>query len=268
VEKAMALPTVEVQGEQFHCRVDGPAAAPVVVLSNSLGTNLAMWDGQMPALTPRFRVMRYDTRGHGSSVISPGGYAIDTLGRDVLGLLDALNIPRAHFCGLSMGGAIGMWLALNAPERIDRLVLADTAARFGTVEKWNARIDAVRRGGLGAIADGVVEGWFTPRFRERAPEAVARLRQMLLAAPTEGYLASCAAVRDVDLRGAIDRIACPTLVIVGTHDVPTPPAQARGLTERIAGARYVELDAAHISNVEAAERFTAELVGFLTAETR
>jgi 3-oxoadipate enol-lactonase len=262
----MALPIIEVRGERFHCRVDGPVGAPVVVLANSLGTNLSMWDAQMPSLSARFRVMRYDTRGHGSSVISPGGYAVDTLGRDVLGLLDALNIQRAHFCGLSMGGAIGMWLALNAPERIDRLALADTAARFGTAQKWNGRIDAVRRGGLGAIADGVLEGWFTPRFRERAPDAVARLRQMLLAAPVEGYLASCAAVRDVDLRSAIGRIACPTLVIVGTHDVPTPPAEGRALAERIAGARYVELDAAHISNVEAAERFTAELVGFLTSE--
>ncbi len=214
----MAQPTVEVRGERFHCRVDGPADAPVVVLSNSLGTNLSMWDAQMPALSARFRAMRYDTRGHGSSVVSPGGYAIDTL--------------------------------------------------FGTAEKWNARLDAVRKGGLGAIADGVLEGWFTPRFRERAPDAVARLRQLLLAAPIKGYLASCAAVRDVDLRSAIGRIACPTLVIVGTHDVPTPPAEARALTERIAGARYVELDAAHISNVEAAERFTAELIGFLTAETR
>ena len=114
----MALPIVEVRGERFHCRVDGPADARVVALSNSLGTDLSMWDAQMPALTGRFRVMRYDTRGHGASVISPGGYALDTLGRDVLGLLDALKIPRAHFCGLSMGGAVGMWLALNAPERI------------------------------------------------------------------------------------------------------------------------------------------------------
>jgi 3-oxoadipate enol-lactonase len=262
----MALPIIEVQGERFHCRVDGPVGAPVVVLSNSLGTNLSMWDAQIPSLSARFRVMRYDTRGHGSSVVSQGGYGPDTLGRDVLGLLDALNITRVHFCGLSMGGAVGMWLALNAPERIDRLVLADTAARFGTAEKWNARIDAVRKGGLGAIADGVLEGWFTSRFRERAPDAVARLRQMLLAAPVEGYLASCAAVRNVDLRSEIGRIACPTLVIVGTHDVPTPPAEGRALAERIAGARYVELDAAHISNVEAAERFTAELVGFLTSE--
>jgi 3-oxoadipate enol-lactonase len=240
----------------------------VVVLSNSLGTTLAMWDPQMPTLTARFRVVRYDTRGHGSSIVSPGGYGIDALGRDVVGLLDALNIPRFHFCGLSMGGAVGMWLALNASERIDRLVLADTAPKFGTAEKWNARIEAVSKGGPGAIADAVLEGWFTPRFRERAPDTVARMRQMLLTAPTEGYLASCAAVRDVDLRNSIGRIACPTLVIVGTHDVPTPPAQARELTERIAGARYVELDAAHISNVEAAQSFSAELLGFLTSEKR
>ncbi len=262
----MVLPTIEVQRERFNCRVDGPADAPVLVLSNSLGTNLAMWEAQMPALTAHFRVLRYDQRGHGSSMVTPGAYAIDTLGRDVLGLLDALKIPRVHFCGLSMGGATGMWLAVHAPERIDRLVLANTAARFGTTEAWNARIDAVRKGGVEAIADAVLERWFTPGFRARAPETVARMRETLVATPAEGYVGCCAAIRDVDLRSAIGRIARPTLVIVGTHDVATPPAEGHAVAERIRGARCFELDAAHISNVEAAGRFTTEVVDFLIAE--
>jgi 3-oxoadipate enol-lactonase len=181
----------------------------------------------------------------------------------VLGLLDALKIRRVHFCGLSLGGMIGMWLSVNAADRIDRLVLANTAPKIGTAERWNTRIENVRNGGMQAIADTLMELWFTPAFRERAPEKVARTRAMLLASPPEGYIASCAAVRDMDQRAAVRAIRNTTLVIAGTHDVVTPPAEARALAEAIAGARHVELDAAHISNIEAADRFTAELTGFL-----
>jgi 3-oxoadipate enol-lactonase len=272
----MVLPTIEVQRERFNCRVDGPTDAPALILSNSLGTNVAMWDAQMPALTARFRVVRYDQRGHGASTVTPaahdssrlapGAYSIDTLGRDVLVLLDALKIPRVHFCGISMGGATGMWLAVHAPERIDRLVLANTAPKFGTPDMWNARIDAVREGGVEAIADAVLERWFTSGFRTRAPDTTAQMRKMMVATPVEGYIGCCAAVRDADLRGALTRIASPTLVIVGTHDVASPPAEGRAFAQKISGARVVELDAGHISNVEAAERFTAEVVGFLTVE--
>lgn len=262
----MALPTVDIERVKLNCRIDGPADAPVVVLSNSLGTNLEMWDAQMPSLSARLRILRYDQRGHGASEATPAPYAFDTLGRDVLVLLDALKIKRAHFCGVSMGGGTGMWLAAHAPERIDRLVLANTAAKFGTREAWNARIDAVRKGGLAAIADGVLERWFTPGFRARAADTVQRMRDMLAATPVEGYLGCCAAVRDVDLRNAIGRISAPTLVIVGAHDVSTPAAEGRALAERIRGARVVELDAAHISNVEAAERFTTEVLGFLSGD--
>ena len=252
--------------ERFNVRVDGPAAAPALVFSNSLGTNLAMWEPQLAALSMDFRIVRYDTRGQGASVVPSGDYSLDTLGRDVLHILDALGVARFHFCGLSMGGAIGMWLGIHAPDRLDRLVLANTAAKFGTAERWNARIDAVTRGGMAAVADGIIDIWFTRAFRDREPEAVSKLRSMLLAAPVEGYLAACRAVRDVDLTDPIGRIARPTLVIVGAHDASTPPAQGGELAQRIAGARLAELDAAHISNVEAAAAFNAELSGFLTAE--
>jgi len=274
----MALPTIDVQRESFNCRVDGPADAPALVLSNSLGADLAMWEPQMPALTERFRVLRYDQRGHGASTVTPaardssrlayGAYSLETLARDVLTLLDALKIKRAHFCGLSMGGATGMWLAVNAPERVDRLALANTAPKFSTPEAWNARIDAVRKGGVEAIADAVLERWLTSGFRARAPETTARMRKMMVATPVAGYIGCCAAIRDTDLRDALPRIAAPTLVIVGTHDPANPPAEGRAFAARIPGARVVELDAAHISNVEAPEQFTAELLGFLAGEAR
>ena len=262
----MALPTLDIQGDKFNCRVDGSPDAPVLVLSNSLGTNLSMWDAQMPALTARFRVLRYDTRGHGASAVTPGPYTIGELGRDVLRLLDALKIRRAHFCGLSMGGMIGMWLGVHAPDRIGRMVLANTAPKIGTPEMWNQRIDNVRKGGMEAIVDTLLERWLTAGFRARVPEAVARVRAMLTATPPEGYLACCAAVRDMDQRDAIAGIRHPTLVIAGTHDVVTLPAEARAMAERIRGARYVELDAAHLSNIEAADRFTADAVAFIAGE--
>jgi 3-oxoadipate enol-lactonase len=255
--------SIEVTRERFNCRLDGPADSPVVVLSNSLGTDLAMWEPQLAALTQRFRVLRYDTRGHGASSVTPGPYSVAQLGRDVLGLLEALKIRRAHFCGLSLGGMTGMWLALNAGERIDRLVLASTAPKIGTNEMWNTRIDHVRKGGLEAVADALMERWFSAGFRERAPASVARMRAMLTATPSEGYIAACAAVRDMDQRAAIRAIRNPTLIITGTHDLTTPPAEGHRMEEGIAGSRYAELDAAHISNVEAPERFTAELTAFL-----
>jgi len=256
---------ISVQNERFNCRVDGRADGPVVVLSNSLGTNLTMWNEQLPALAQRFRVFRYDTRGHGASSVTPGPNTIPKLGRDVLGLLDALEIRRVHFCGLSMGGMTGMWLALNAPERIDRLVLANTAPQIGTDEVWNARIEAVRKGGMEAIAEAVLERWFTAGFRQGAPVTVARIRAMLTETPAEGYIANCAAIRDMDQREAIRAIRHPTLVIAGTHDPATTAADGRKMAEAIAGARYVELDAAHISNIEKAERFSAELTRFLAS---
>jgi 3-oxoadipate enol-lactonase len=259
---------IELGSDRFNVQVDGPVDAPAIVLSNSLGTTLAMWEPQMRALASRFRVVRYDQRGHGASANAVGDYGVDTLGRDVVGILDALKIRRARFCGISMGGATGMWLALHAPDRIEKLVLANTATKFGTPERWNARIDAVTRAGMAAIADGVIAIWFTADFRAREPAAVARVRQMLLDSPVEGYLAACRAVRGIDLTAEVGRVTHPTLVIAGTHDTSTPPAQGRAIAERIVRARFVELPAAHISNIEAAEAFTAEVLDLLGDDDR
>src|SRR5438067_2664831 len=161
VEPEITMPFVDVAGVKIHYRIDGPDQAPVVLLSNSLGADLAMWDAQMPALATRYRVLRYDARAHGQSNAPPGRYTIEQLARDVIAILDALAVDRVRFCGLSMGGMIGQWLALHAPNRLEQLVLANTAAKIGTDETWNARIDAVRRGGMAAIADGVLARWFT-----------------------------------------------------------------------------------------------------------
>ena len=253
----------EINGARFHYRLDGEANAPVVVFSNSLGTNLAMWDAQVPMLAQKFRVLRYDSRGHGLSDVTPGPYTIEGLGRDVVGLLDALQISTAHYCGLSVGGMIGQWLGINASKRFKSLTLCNTAARIGTTDGWNTRISAVREGGMAAIANGVISRWFTEDFARRAPAQVEAARKMLLHTPPQSYIATCAALRDEDLREAVSRVNLPTLVISGTHDAATTPADGRFVAEKIPGAQYLELNAAHLSNIEAAEPFTAALLKFL-----
>jgi len=261
------MPFVEFNGARIHCLFDdasAPRRAPILVFSNSLGTNFSMWDPQIPALAARFRILRYDTRGHGQSAVTPGPYSITQLGRDVVGLLDAFEIERAHFCGLSMGGAIGMWLGIYAADRIHRLALCNTGAKIGTNDVWNARIETVRKGGMAAVADAVVQRWFSHAFLASAPDKVERTRQMVLATPPEGYIANCAAIRDMDQRETIARIKAPTLVIAGAKDPATPPAEARFIAERVPGARYVELDTAHLSNIEAAGSFTETLLQFLS----
>jgi 3-oxoadipate enol-lactonase len=252
-----------IDGARIRYRLDGPIGAPFLVLSNSLGTNLDMWEPQVDVLGTRFRVLRYDSRGHGLSTVTPGPYTIERLARDVLALLDEIKIDRTDFCGLSMGGMAGMWLGVHAPQRIDRLVLCNTAPRIGSAERWNARIDAVNKSGVGGIADAMMEIWFTPRFRDVAAPTVQRMRAMLSASPADGYVASCAAVRDMDQWATLSRIERPTLIVTGTHDAATPPADGRRMAEVIPDAKQVELDAAHISNVEAAGRFTAEVLAFL-----
>jgi 3-oxoadipate enol-lactonase len=254
---------VDVDDVRIHCRIDGEASAPVVVLSNSLGTDLAMWDSQAAAISRTFRVVRYDTRGHGRSTVTPGPYDIERLGRDVLGLLDQLEIERAHFCGLSLGGITGMWLGIHAPERLQRLVLANTAACIGPPENWNTRIAKVQAGGMVSISQAVLERWFTAGFIAKHPDTWAMMRQMMERTPAEGYIACCAAIRDMDQRDGIAAIGAPALIIAGTHDVATPAADGRFLADRIKGSSYVELNAAHLSNIEAAPEFTAALLAFL-----
>lgn len=257
------MPFIETGTGKLSYQLDGPDDAPVLILSNSLGTTMAMWLPQLPALTEHFRVLRYDTRGHGLSDVTPGPYTIAQLGRDVLSLMDALKISRAHFCGLSMGGMTGIWLGVHASTRIDRLALCNTSAAIGVPEVWNTRIAKVRQDGIESIVDSVLERWFTADFLLHAPAQVDRVRQMLSSTPAEGYIANCAAVRDMNQRADLAKIVAPTLVIGGKYDNATPPEHGELIAKSIAGAKYTELNAAHMSNWEVAQAFTQQLLDFL-----
>ena len=257
------LRKIEAGGLRFNVAIDGPEGMPWLVLSNSLGATLGMWQRQVPAFAQHLRVLRYDTRGHGRSSVPAGPYSIAQLGGDVLRMLDALAIERAHFCGLSLGGTTGIWLGAHAPDRIARLVLCNTAAYFGPPEIMNTRIDTVRRHGIEAIADGVLERWFTPSFRASEPDAVERIRADLLATPVEGYVSCCAALRDLDERRSLAHISSPTLVIGGTYDPAPRPEAARELASLIPNARFAELPAAHLTNLGAEQAFNECVLGFL-----
>jgi len=250
-------------GHRIALRIDGAIDRPPLLLSNSLGTTFHMWDAQMATLTETFRVIRYDSRGHGQSDAPAGDYSIARLAADALAVLDSLHIEKAAFVGLSKGGMVGQWLGAHAPERLTRLVLANTAAWMGPAQAWQARIEAVLKDGMGAVTEAVLERWFTPGFRETAPEAVAPVRNMLLATAPQGYAGCCAAIRDMDQRPSLGAINVPTLVIGGLQDPATPPAKAEEIAAGVADARLVMLEAAHLSNIEQSEAFTAALIDFL-----
>ncbi|KXG79725.1 3-oxoadipate enol-lactonase [Pseudomonas mosselii] len=253
---------------EMHYQLDGPADAPVLVLSNSLGTDLHMWDAQIPAWAEHFRVLRYDTRGHGGSLVSEGPYSIEQLGGDVLTLLDALDIEKAHFIGLSMGGLIGQWLGINAGNRLLSLSLCNTAAKIANDEVWNTRIATVLAGGRQAMAelrDASIARWFTPAFAAAEPERTLRICQMLAQTSPEGYAANCAAVRDADFRDQLTHIQVPTLIVAGTADAVTTPEHGRFMQAGIHGAEYAEFAAAHLSNVEIGAPFGARVLDFLSS---
>ena len=259
------MPILNFGDSRIHYALEGQSRAPILMFSKSLGADFSMWDPQAAEFQKKFRTLCYDTRGHGQSSPTPGTYSIELLGKDVLALLDSLHLDRVHFCGLSMGGMIGMWLGLNAPERLNHLVLCNTGAKIGTAESWKARIEAVQKRGMKSVAPGVIERWFTPAFRQKEPKTISRILKMLEATNPDGYVSCCAAVRDFDCRHQLGRILTPTLVIAGAHDPATPPADGRFLTQQIPGARFVELNAAHLSNIEDQDRFTNQLAAFLSS---
>jgi 3-oxoadipate enol-lactonase len=254
-----------VDGLRLAYRVDGPAAAPALVFSNSLGTDWRMWDAQAAALAGRFRVVRYDTRGHGQSGIPAAPATIDQLGQDLLALLDHLQIGQAQVCGLSLGGLTALWLAARHPARVTRLVLADTAARIGSTAGWEARIAAVRAGGMEAVRDAVDARFLSAGFRARRPDVTQAISAMLTGTDPVGYIAACAALRDANLRAAVPTIRVPALIIVGALDESTPPADAQALHAALAGSELRILpDTAHLANIEQPDAFTAALLAFLS----
>ena len=257
------MPTVQSNGCPIHVEVEGPEKAPVLMLSNSLGTTLHMWDPQVAQLTRHFRLVRYDRRGHGKSGVPAGPYNMEMLGRDVLAILDALKIDKINWCGLSMGGMVGMWLGANAPQRINRLILSNTSCYMADKEIWNGRIRTIREKGLEAIVGGTMERWFTANFRERDPKAIAWMTEMFLSTKPEGYIGCGEAVRDMDHREIIKSITAPTMIIAGRHDPATTVEAAEFIHSRIPGSKLTLLEAAHIANVELQKEYTDAVLGFL-----
>ena len=262
------MPEVRSGTATISYEADGDAEAQVLLLINSIGSTREMWARQMPALTTSCRVIRYDARGHGVSSVPRGPYTLDQLGTDALAILDDAGATAAHVCGISLGGITAQWLGLNRPGRVKSLVLANTAARIGTVESWTERINLVHQKGMSAVADLAMERWFTPEFRERDPETVHAFRTMVQNCPADGYLGCCAAMRDADLRESISSITVPTLVIASSADTATPPDGLAFIHERVKRSELVTLDSAHLSNIERAEEFTDAVLEFIPSPSR
>ena len=260
------MPEVEINGTRLHYQFDGSEGGPTVMLSNSLGTNLHMWDSQVAALAEKFRVLRYDSRGHGQSPVTPGPYTINGLGNDVVGLLDTLRIEKVFFCGLSLGGVIAQWMGVNAPDRVNAIVICNSAAKIGNDEFWNKRIEKLREGGIAPVAGAQVLRWFTEKYVAAQPQVIENMKRMFVATPVAGYIATCEALRDNDLRDSIRRIRTRTLVISGTHDVVTPPSDGKYMASQIPGAQYVELNASHLSDIEDSAAFSAAILRFFSAK--
>jgi len=253
------------QSASMSYTLEGPPEAPVLMFSNSLGTTMSLWESQARTLRSHYRILRYDTRGHGES---PGVTAADSLtlaqlGQDVVDLLDQLKLDKVNFCGISMGGIIGLWLGIYAADRVQRLVVANSAAKIGSEDGWRSRAAQIAGHGMDGVADGAAGRWFTPEFIARAPILVDAMVGDLRHCSPRGYAACCMALADADLREEVVRIEAPTLIVAGRHDPVTTVSDARFLQERIADADYLELAASHLSNVEASDAFTAGLMKFL-----
>ncbi|WP_018236986.1 3-oxoadipate enol-lactonase [Ensifer sp. BR816] len=257
---------LDLKSHHLHYRIDGGADAagkPWLVLCNSLGTDLRMWDAQVPALSRQYRVLRYDRRGHGLSSAPPPPYALSDLGHDVIALLDALEIERAHFCGLSIGGLTGQWLGIHAGQRLDKLVVCATAAKIGTPESWFTRIAGVRENGLAGLTGATAERWFTPEFSAAEPGIARKILDTFAATDVGGYIGCCAALAGADLRQEIARIANPVLAVSGKDDPVCLPSDLESIAAHVQRGHHVSLPGRHIVNVESALAFNAELKGFL-----
>jgi 3-oxoadipate enol-lactonase/4-carboxymuconolactone decarboxylase len=263
------MPFITANGSRHYYRLEGVEGRPVLILSHSIGTDHGMWEPQMADFLRHFQVLRYDTRGHGASDAPAGEYSIEELGRDALGLADQLGIAKFAWCGLSMGGGIGQWIALYAPERISCLVLANTSARFGDRDNWENRIKAVREGGMAAILNLALQRFFSQKMLQTPNTQVSSIRAVLLGTHPEGYMGCCAALRDFNNTEQLSKIAVPTLVIVGDHDVSAPWAgNGEVLARLIPNAKAVRLAAAHLSNLEQPHSFASAVLDFLHSDQR
>jgi 3-oxoadipate enol-lactonase/4-carboxymuconolactone decarboxylase len=258
------LPFATIHNARMFYRMHGNTGLPVLILSHSISTDHAMWDLQVENLLPHFQILRYDTRGHGASEATAGEYSIEMLGKDILALADALKISQFAFCGLSLGGAIGQWVAVQAPERVTNLVLANTSPQFVPRTNWETRIAAVLKGGMSAVVDVAMQRFFSPDIFSKQNPHVASIRSVFLGTDPVGYLGCCAALRDMNHGDILRQIKVPTLVISGDHDVATPwSGHGERLAQEIPRAKALHLEAAHLSNIERPHSFTTALLEFL-----
>lgn len=257
---------ITANGTTINYEIEGPENAPVLMFSNSLATSMAMWNDQVERLKDHYQILRYDNRGHGATPITDGPYTIGLLGQDVLGILDRLDIDRVSFCGLSKGGMVGQWLGINAPERIEKLIVSNTAAYFPNKEMWRERIEMATHEGIPAIAEASIKRWFTPAYLERddTNSTIEFCRDFILETTREGYLSCSVAIRDMDFRDELKQITVPTLVIIGEKDPATIPEYGELIADNIPGARAAVIpDAAHLSNIEQPEIYTETMLEFL-----
>lgn len=257
------MPFISTNDIRIHYRWDGPEDAPVLVLSNSIATDLTLWDDVVASLAQSFRVLRYDARGQGMTDVTEGPYTLDLLGSDLVGLLDGLQLAKVHLCGLSLGAMTAAWLAAHHCGRVDKLVLCNTAAWLGPPEAWDARIAAARERGMEVMRPAVLDRWLSPAFRTANEAKVERLLGMVTGASLEGYLGACAVLQHVDLRETVRAIEVPTMVVCSVEDVATPPSEARFIVDRIPDAVYTELPGGHQSNVEQPEKLAAVIKTYL-----
>lgn len=258
------MPYLDRSQHRLHYRLDGDDTGKSwLIFCNSLGTDLHMWDAQIETLSREFRILRYDRRGHGLSSTPPAPCTLAELAEDVLALMDSLAIERAHFCGLSIGGLVGQWLAIHAGHRFEKFILCATAARIGNPESWQDRIETVTTYGLSPLFAGTKERWFTPGFRADDPDAVRKFMTAFAETSVDGYAGCCAALRDADLRSELGRIPHPVLAISGEDDPVCPPSDLELIAVSVLRGRHLSLPGRHIVNLQAADRFNASLASFL-----
>jgi 3-oxoadipate enol-lactonase len=262
------MPTSQFQASRLHYEISGSATGAVVVFVNSLGANMQMWDKVTPLLEQDCRVLRYDARGLGLSAVPAIPSSIDHLGGDLLNLLDELSIESINLCGLSLGGLVGMWLGIHAPQKLTKLVLANTAARIGTREGWDARIAAVRSHGMASVVQATLGRWFTSDYCQQHTDEMHQIRKMIERTSPEGYIGCCSILRDTDLRSQLSAIEAPCLVITGSEDPATPPQDGLELHLGLRYSTYLELNASHLSAWEQSEQFAGAILDFFNGKER
>lgn len=257
------MPKIELENFTCNYLYENFGHTQTLVLSNSLGTNFSMWEDNIDELSHHFNILRYDKRGHGESTINQDKISISELAQDVIELVEKLQLKNVYFCGLSIGGLIGQWLGINHPDKFKKIIICNTAAKIGTVEGWETRIEQVTKFGLESILDGTATRWFTEKYREKNPEKVANILNSFQKTSLKGYVACCHAVANADFRTDLHRLTIPLLIIAGSQDKVTTEEDAKYIQKNSGLGHLISLDTAHLSNMEQPREFSKHIIQFL-----